>query len=40
MFDNLMDELQYSLKGQKCSDRVGSTTPLQTNIGETSQEIS
>ena len=39
MFDNCMDELEYSFKEQERSDRAGSTAPLRTHIGEISQEM-
>ena len=39
MFDNYTDELEYSLKEQERSDRAGSPAPLQTHIGEVSQEM-
>ena len=39
VFDNYTDELEYSLKERKRSDRAGSTAPLRTHVGEMSQEI-
>ena len=39
VFDNYIDELEYSLKELERSDRAGSTAPLQTYIGEVSQEM-
>ena len=39
VFDNYTEELEYSLKEQERSDKDGSTAPLQTHIGEISQEM-
>ena len=39
VFDNYTDELEYSLKEQERSYRTGLTAPLQTHIGEISQEM-
>ena len=39
VFDSCTEELEYSLKEQERSDRDGSTAPLQTHIGEISQEM-
>ena len=39
VFGNYSDELEYSLKERKRSDRAGSTAPLRTHVGEMSQEM-
>ena len=39
VFDNYANELEYSLKERKRSDRAGSTAPLRTHVGEMSQEM-
>ena len=38
MFDNYLDELEYSLKEQERSDRAGPTASLRRHIGEISKK--